>query len=110
MVSNKCDTNRALQTQAARDWKFKIEELYYPCSETKGADKMCSYFVFAYTKCWFSHDTAQITSVFYYIMSRPCFFFHKPDNLQNKHYIGIHDLFNYIHRNSLIVLKKSKMS
>ena len=41
------DTNRAVQAQKmARDWKFwiyKIEELYYPCSENKGADQLRSY-------------------------------------------------------------------
>ena len=40
-------TNRAVQAQKmARDWKFwikKVEELYYPCSENKGADQLRSY-------------------------------------------------------------------
>ena len=39
------DTNRAVQSQKmVRGWKFwieKVEELYYPCSENKGADKPC---------------------------------------------------------------------
>ena len=44
---NRPDTNRAVQAQKmARDWKFwikKVEELYYPCSENKGADRLRSY-------------------------------------------------------------------
>ena len=41
------DTKRAVQPQKmARGWKFgiqKIEELYYPCSESKGVDQLRSY-------------------------------------------------------------------
>ena len=41
------DTNRAVQSQKmVRDLKFRIEEvegLYYPCSETKGADQLRGY-------------------------------------------------------------------
>ena len=41
------DTNRSVQLrQMARSLKFRIkeeEELYYPCSENKGADQLCSY-------------------------------------------------------------------
>ena len=44
---NRSDTNRAVQAQKmARDWEFwieKVEELYYPCSENKGADQLRSY-------------------------------------------------------------------
>ena len=44
---NRSDTNWAVQAQKmARDWKFwiqKVEELYYPCSENKGADQLRSY-------------------------------------------------------------------
>ena len=40
------DTNRAVHTQKrARSLKFRIqvkEELYYPCSENKGADQLRS--------------------------------------------------------------------
>ena len=40
------DTNRAVQAQKlARGWKFwiyKVEELYFPCSENKGADQLRS--------------------------------------------------------------------
>ena len=40
-------TNQAVQSQKmARDWKFwikKVEELYYPCSENKGADQLRGY-------------------------------------------------------------------
>ena len=47
-------------------WMKKEEGLYYPCSENKGMDQLRGYaklvctFVFAYTKYWFSHDTAHI--------------------------------------------------
>ena len=41
------DKNRPVQFQEkARILKFRIyeeEELYYPCSENKGADQLCSY-------------------------------------------------------------------
>ena len=41
------DTNQLVQLQTmARSLKFRIqeeEELYYPCSENKGADQLCSY-------------------------------------------------------------------
>ena len=44
---NRFNTNRAVQAQKmARDWKFwnsNVEELYYPCSENKGADQLRSY-------------------------------------------------------------------
>ena len=44
---NRSDTNRAVQAQKrARTLKFWIkveEELYYPCSENKGADQLRSY-------------------------------------------------------------------
>ena len=43
---NRSDTNRAVQAKKmARGWKFyikKVEELYYPCSENKGADQLRS--------------------------------------------------------------------
>ena len=62
-VPTKSDTNRAVQSQKmVRGWKFsiwKVEELYYPCSENKGADQLGSYFeadlpfVFAYADCCF---------------------------------------------------------
>ena len=46
-VPNRSDTNRAVQSQKiVRGWKFwisKVEELYYPYSENKGADQFCSY-------------------------------------------------------------------
>ena len=70
-VPTRSDTNRAVQSQEmVRGWKFwirKVEELYYPCSENKGADQLHSVtaklictFVFAYADCWFSHAAAQI--------------------------------------------------
>ena len=38
------DTNQAVHGQKiARDWKFwiwKVEELYYPCSENNGNDEL----------------------------------------------------------------------
>ena len=46
-VPTRSDTNRAVQAQEmVRGWKFwneKVEELYYPCSENKGADQLRSY-------------------------------------------------------------------
>ena len=74
------DTNQAAQLQKmARGLKFwieKVEGSFYLCSENKGADQLRRYreadmrlcfrickicvFVFAYTKCLFSHDTAHI--------------------------------------------------
>ena len=44
---NRPDTNRPVQSlKTARSFKFRIkveEELYYPCSENKGADQLCGY-------------------------------------------------------------------
>ena len=64
------DTNRAVQPQKmARGLKFriwKIEGLYYLCSENKGADQLRGsheadqLFVFAYAKSRFSHDEAHM--------------------------------------------------
>ena len=65
------DTNQTVQLQKmARGLKFRIfevEGLYYPCSENKGPDQLmrlcfriCKMLVFAYVKCWFSHDAAHI--------------------------------------------------
>ena len=46
-LPNKSDINRPVQLQKiARCLKFRIEEeeeLYYPCSENKGAGQLCSY-------------------------------------------------------------------
>ena len=65
------DTNQVVQLQKmARGLKFRIQEvegLCFPSSENKGADQLRGYrdsdlicvFVFAYAKCWFSHDAAQ---------------------------------------------------
>ena len=65
-----CDTNQAVQLQKmARVLKFWIEKeegFYYLCRENKGADsftvtaKLICVFVFAYAKCWLSHDAAHI--------------------------------------------------
>ena len=79
----------------ARDWKFcikKIEELYYPYSQNKGADQLRSYcetdlrlcfhicraklicaFVFPYADCWFSHEVSQMTLyLINYVHSKFC--------------------------------------
>ena len=63
------DTNRAVQAQKmagdGKVWIWKVEELYFPCSENKGADKLRGYreadlrLCFAYADCWFSHEAAQ---------------------------------------------------
>ena len=45
--SNRPDANRAVQAlKMVRYWKFsiyKVAELYYPCSENKGADQLRSH-------------------------------------------------------------------
>ena len=45
--TTRSDTNPAAHVQKrAGDWKFwilKAEKLYYPCSESKGADQLCGY-------------------------------------------------------------------
>ena len=44
MWLNRSDANGAVQAmKMARGWKLKVEELYYPCSENKGADQLRSY-------------------------------------------------------------------
>ena len=44
---NRSDKSQAVQSQKmARSFKFwiwKVEELYYPCSENKGADQLRGY-------------------------------------------------------------------
>ena len=44
---NRSDTNRPVQAQkqarSLKFWIYKVEELYYPCSENKGADQLRSY-------------------------------------------------------------------
>ena len=46
-VPTRSDINRAVQSQKmVGGWKFcicKVEELYYPCSENKGADQLRSH-------------------------------------------------------------------
>ena len=46
-VPTRSNTNRAVQSQkTARGWTFwikKVEELFYPCIEKKGADQLRSY-------------------------------------------------------------------
>ena len=46
-VPTRSDTNRAMQLQkmvrGLKFWIQKVEELYYPCSENKGADQLRSY-------------------------------------------------------------------
>ena len=63
------DTNQAVQLQKmARGLKFwlkKVVGLYYLCSENKGAAaKLICVYVYAYAKCWFSHDAAHILRVY----------------------------------------------
>ena len=65
------DTNRPVPAQKrARSLKFRIseeEEIYYPCSENKGADQLRGYreadlrLCFRIGKIRFSHDAAQIS-------------------------------------------------
>ena len=46
LVPTTSDTNQPVQSQMLRGWKFwilKVEELYYPCSENKCADKLDGY-------------------------------------------------------------------
>ena len=60
------DTNRHAKSQKQPFWIQVEEELYYPCSENKGADQLRGYreadlaFVFAYADCWFSRVASQI--------------------------------------------------
>ena len=59
------DTNQAVQSQRqARSLKFWIkeeEEVYYLCSENKGADGYREADLrLIYADCWFSHREAQI--------------------------------------------------
>ena len=65
------DTNQAvLSLNMATGLKFqiqKIEGLYYPCSENKGADQLCGYhkadlcLCFRIYKIRFSHDAAHFS-------------------------------------------------
>ena len=56
-VPTRSDTNGAVKSQKkARSLKFQIQEedqLYYPCSENKGADQLCSYCTAADLHFWF---------------------------------------------------------
>ena len=67
-------TNQAVRLQKmARCLKFRVKEvegLNYPCSENKGADQLRGYLRFAYAKCWFSHDTAQMRHLKYHEESK----------------------------------------
>ena len=76
------DTNRTVQPQKMVSVLIyrikKVEGLYYPCSEKKGADQLCRYpttdlhFCFsAFAKSRFSHDAAQLkTDHFAYFSTR----------------------------------------
>ena len=61
---NRSNTNQAAQSQkqakSLKIWINEEEEVYYPCSENKGADQLICVFVFAYADCRFSHEAAQI--------------------------------------------------
>ena len=64
--STRSDSNQAVQLQKiARGLKFRIkkEEGFYIIIIMKFTAKLICVFVFAYAKCWFSHDAAQIVSV-----------------------------------------------
>ena len=66
------DTNQAVQLQkmarGLKFWIWKIEGLYYLCSENKGADQLRGYreadlrLCFRICKRWFSHDAAHMVS------------------------------------------------
>ena len=64
------DTYQAVQLQKlTRDLKFgiwKVEGLYYLCSENKGADQLPDYreadLGLCFRKCWFSHEVAHMFS------------------------------------------------
>ena len=66
LVPTRSDTNRTVQSQ--KMVMEKVEELYYPCIENKGADqlrssvtaKLICAFVFAYADCWFSHAAVHV--------------------------------------------------
>ena len=62
------DTNRLVQLQQmARSLKFWMEEevpLYYPCSETKDADQLCSYCT-ADLRLWFCIGKLFVFSAFF---------------------------------------------
>ena len=66
------DRNQAVHAEKQEwGWKFciqKVEELFYPCSENKGADQLCSADLrlcfFIYANCLVFHDAAQILFLF----------------------------------------------
>ena len=70
-IPTRSGTNQSVQLQkmdrSLKFWILEEEELYYPCSENKGADQLCRVtaqlicaFVFAQAKIWFSHDSAEV--------------------------------------------------
>ena len=75
MVSEQAHTNQAVQAQkVARGWKlwiWKVEEMYCPIVKKKVlisfavTEKLICSFVFAYIKCWFSHEAAHIMTILY---------------------------------------------
>ena len=46
-IPNRSDTNQSVQSQkqarSMKFWIYQVEELYYPCSENKGADQLRGY-------------------------------------------------------------------
>ena len=68
--STRCDTNRPVQSQkqarCLKFWHLVEVELYYPSSENKGTDQLCSYctadlrLCFRICKKFFSYDAAHI--------------------------------------------------
>ena len=63
-TSLRSDTNRAVQPQnmvkGLKFWIYKVEGLYYLCSENKDADQLICAFVLAYAKNRISHEVAHI--------------------------------------------------
>ena len=69
-----------------------MEELYFPSSENKGADvtaKLICVFVFAYAKCWFSYEEAQLYQCRYLIEACIGYFGIRDNGLFFKGYWGI---------------------
>ena len=66
----RCDTNWPVQSlkyvRSLKFWMYVEEELYYPCSEDKGADQLYSYCTADLVS--FSHDTAHI--IWFYTFCR----------------------------------------
>ena len=55
-----CTVTEDILARGLKFWIYKVEEMYYPCSENKGDDQLIWAFVFAYADCWFFHVVAQL--------------------------------------------------